>query len=139
MTEPTQTAGQGDGSTAPGEPTAARKRPGRMPGGLPERRPPDGVTAGRCGLGELLGIAGGELAARGLAVTEVRYNGELVEIDVTNPGDPDRGKANIGRDGYLIWERWGPSDGGASAGSIVNIVAGLLAGEPVEQPGRDDR
>ena len=63
---------------------------GRLQRGLPERRPADGVAAGRAGLGELLGIAGGELVVRGLEVREVRYNGELVEIDVTNPGDPDR-------------------------------------------------
>jgi hypothetical protein len=35
----------------------------RGPHGLPVRRPPDG----RGGLGELLGMAGGDLAARGLA------------------------------------------------------------------------
>jgi hypothetical protein len=111
----------------------------RLPRGLPERRPADGVAAGRAGLGELLGIAGGELVARGLEVREVRYNGELVEIDVTNPGDPERGKVNIGRDGYLIWERWSPSDGSASADAIVDIVAGLLAGELGGQRGGDDR
>jgi hypothetical protein len=111
----------------------------RLPRGLPERRPADGVAVGRAGLGELLGIAGGELVARGLEVREVRYNGELVEIDVTNPGDPERGKVNIGRDGYLIWERWSPSDGSASADAIVDIVAGLLAGELGGQRGGDDR
>ena len=135
MTEPMPLARRGDGSTLPGEPVA-RRGPGRMPhGGLPVRRPTDG----RGGLGELLGIAGGELVARGLAVTEVRYNGELVEIDVTNPADPDKGNVNIGRDGYLIWERWGPSAGAASADAIVEIVAGLLAGEPGRKPGGDER
>ena len=112
---------------------------GRLPRGLPERRPAYGVATGRTGLGELLGIAGGELVALGLEVREVRYNGELVEIDVTNPGDPERGKVNIGRDGYLTWERWAPSNGAASADSIVNIVAGLLAGELGGRPGGDDR
>jgi hypothetical protein len=134
MTEPMQTTRRGDGPMPPAELTfAARREPGRMPRGLPVRRPTDG----RGGLGELLGVAGGELVARGLAVTEVRYNGELVEIDVTNPADPDKGKVNIGRDGYLIWERWGPSDGAASADAIVDIVAGLLAGKPGGQSGRD--
>jgi hypothetical protein len=112
--------GEGPGRAGP---------PGRLPRGLPARRPADGVP-GRTGLGELLGIAGGELVARGLEVREVRYNGELVEIDVTNPHDPERGKVNIGRDGYLIWERWAPSDGAASADAIVGIVAGLLADRP---------
>src|ERR1039457_3972086 len=111
----------------------------RLPRGLPERRPADGVAAGRAGLGELLGIAGGELVARGLEVREGRYNGELVEIDVTNPGGPGRGRVKIGRDGYLIWERWSPSDGSASADAIVDIVAGLLAGELGGQRGGDDR
>src|ERR1022692_417224 len=84
MTEHTPAGPAGSGGMAKG-----RAAPGslRLPRGLPERRTADGVAAGRAGLGELLGIAGGELMVRGLEVREVRYNGELVEIDVTNPGD----------------------------------------------------
>ena len=137
MTE--HTPGRAGRSTRDGEGPGRTGDSGRLPRGLPERRPADAVAAGRAGLGELLGIAGGELVALGLEVREVRYNGELVEIDVTNPADPDRGKVNIGRDGYLIWERWGPSDGAASADAIVNIVAGLLAGELGVQPGGTER
>ena len=139
MNEPAQTAGPGDGPALLGRLTVAGSDTGRMPRGSPGQRPPGGVPASRSVLGDLLGTVSGELAARGLAVTEFHYDGELVEIDVANPGDPDQGKANIGSDGYLTWERWGPSDGGASAEAIVDIVAGLLAGKAGEQPGRDVR
>jgi hypothetical protein len=133
MNEPAQTAGPGDGPALPGRLTAAGRETGRMPRGSPGHLPPGGVPGGRFALGDLLGTVSGELAARGLAVTEFHYDGELVEADVANPSNPDQGKANIGRDGYLIWERWGPSDGSASAEATVNIVTGLLAGKPVEQ------
>ncbi len=139
MNEPAQTAGPGDGPALPGRLIAAGTETGRMPRGSPAQRPPGGVPAGRSALGDLLGTVSRGLAVRGLTVTEFHYDGKLVEIDVTNPGDPDQGKANIGGDGYLTWERRGPSDGSTSSDAIVNIVVGLLTDKPGEQPGRDDR
>jgi hypothetical protein len=126
MTEHTQPAG----SDATAKGVVGHARSGRLARAKSKR--------GDALAGELAGI-GGELAARGLAVSDVRYNGELVEIDVTNSGDPDKGKVNIGGDGYLIWERWGSSDEHASADEIVDIVVGVLAGEKAERLGRDDR
>ncbi len=126
MTENTQPTGSG--STAKGG--VGLGRSGRLPRAVPK---------GGDALAEELAGIGGELAARGLAVSDVRYNGELVEIDVTNPNDPDKGKVNIGHDGYLIWERWGSSDERASADEIVDIVVGVLAGKHAQRLGRDDR
>ena len=96
------------------------------------------IPMGGDALAGLLAGIGGKLAIRGLAVSDVRYNGELLELDVTNPGDPDKGKVNIGNDGYLIWERWGPINGNV-AGTIVDIVVSLLACGLGEQPVGDDR
>ena len=96
------------------------------------------IPMGGDALAGLLAGIGGKLAIRGLAVSDVRYNGELLELDVTNPGDPDKGKVNIGNDGYLIWERWGPINGNV-AGTIVDIVVNLLACGLGEQAGGDDR
>jgi hypothetical protein len=96
------------------------------------------VSVGGDALAGLLAGIGGKLAIRGLAVSDVRYNGELLELDVTNPGNLDKGKVNIGNDGYLIWERWGPINGNV-AGTIVDIVVNLLACGLGEQSVGDDR
>src|ERR1035437_597924 len=88
MTE--HTPGRAGRSTRDGEGPGRTGDSGRLPRGLPERRPADAVAAGRAGLGKLLGMAGGKLVALGLEVREVRYNGEFVKIDGTNPAEPDR-------------------------------------------------
>jgi hypothetical protein len=112
----------------------ARRRVGPVRPGPTSRAMPMG---GDAPAGLLAGI-GGKLAIRGLAVSDVRYNGELLELDVTNPGNPDKGKVNIGNDGYLIWERWGSVNGNV-AGTIVDIVTSLLDCGLGEQPVGDDR
>jgi hypothetical protein len=112
----------------------ARRGVGPVRPGPTSRAVPMGGNA----LAGLLAGIGGKLAIRGLAVSDVRYNGELLELDVTNPGDPDNGKVNIGNDGYLIWERWGPVNGNV-AGTIVDIVVNLLACGLEDQVVGDDR
>ena len=46
------------------------------------------------------------LAGQGMEIRECRHGDEIVEITVTNPRDPDRGRVVMGYDGYLTWEHW---------------------------------
>lgn len=75
----------------------------------------------------LLHAVGQKLEARGLVAVEgFDHVGARSHLDVTNADAPELGRLSIGWDGYLIWERWGPVEGAASADAIVDIVACVM-------------
>lgn len=79
----------------------------------------------------LLAAVGRELEALGLEVGYFGSKSDPADIEVANPAYSQKGRISIGRDGYLIWERWGPAIGAPSAEAIVTIVAAVLANEAV--------
>jgi hypothetical protein len=80
------------------------------------------------GSAEILGAAGRVLEARGLRVRYFGSGENLADIEVSDPACAANGRISIGNDGYLIWERWGPTMGAPSAEAIVNIVVSVLTG-----------
>jgi hypothetical protein len=83
-------------------------------------------TAVGYGPGELLGVIGGELTARGLDVKDLRSDGVLIAIEVSNPADLGRGTVCIGSDGYFLWESLIPINGRTEAGRTVNTAVDVL-------------
>jgi hypothetical protein len=81
------------------------------------------------GPGELLGMVGGELLARGLEVNDLRFGGVLAAIEVTNPDDRERGTVCVGRDGYFYWERWAPLNGRDAADRAVDATVDVLSAQ----------
>jgi hypothetical protein len=80
--------------------------------------------------GELLGVVAGELAALGLAITDLRLGRILVAIEINNPSEPDKGTVCIGMDGCFIWQRRGALDGRNAVLGIVTSAISALRGEP---------
>jgi hypothetical protein len=89
----------------------------------------DALVAGGYGYGsgELLGVVGGELLARGLEVHDLRFGGVLAAIEVTNPNDRERGTVCVGSDGYFYWERWAPLNGQDAAGRAVDATVNVVS------------
>ncbi len=71
---------------------------------------------------------GGNLLARGLEVTETMSDDGLVELAITNPAKPGKGRIYVGNEGYVIWEYWARADTDAASAEIISTVAATLEG-----------
>jgi hypothetical protein len=71
---------------------------------------------------------GGNLLARGLEVTETMSADGLVELAITNPAEPGKGRIYVGNEGYMIWEYWARADTGAASAEIISTVTATLGG-----------
>lgn len=76
--------------------------------------------------GELMAVIAQRLKAHGLEIREHYHGEELVEVAVTNPRDPDKGRVCIGYDGRLSWEYCGEIDDRSGADKIIATTVGLL-------------
>ena len=80
------------------------------------------------------------LQAAGLDVRPVgRADGELHELVVTNPRQPNWGRVVIDRDGRMEWDYWGDAVTDAGAASIAAVVIAVLAPGPGPHDERDPR
>lgn len=66
------------------------------------------------------------LTALGMDIRECRDADQLTEIAVTNPRDPERGRAIIDREGFLTWERWCGFRTSHDAYSVAQAISVLL-------------
>jgi hypothetical protein len=73
----------------------------------------------------LRAIANG-LSANGLNVRNIRHDGDLVEIAVTDPRHPFNGKVVLGCEGWLTWEFDCLIETLAGIEKTRNLVASLL-------------
>jgi hypothetical protein len=96
------------------------------------------VVAGY-GPGELLGVVGGELAARGLEVHDFRLCGMLAAIEVSNPHDLGRGTVCVANGGYFVWEHLAPLTSRVAASRVVDATVRLLSADPGERSADDVR
>ena len=71
---------------------------------------------------------GGSLLARGLEVTETMSGDGLVELAITNPAEPAKGRIYVGNEGYVIWEYWARADTGTASAEIISTVTSTLRG-----------
>lgn len=127
MTQPGQAMNADGMSTRAAEPTG------------PATTAQDVSVVGGYGPGELLGVVGGELAARGLEVHDLRLCGMLAAIEVINPYDLDRGTVCVANDGSFVWERLAPLTGRVAASRAVDVTVRLLSAELGERPAGDVR
>jgi hypothetical protein len=86
-------------------------------------------VVGGYGPGELLGVVGGELAARGLEVHDLRLCGMLAAIVVINPHDLGRGTVCVANNGYFVWERVAPLTSRVAASRAVDATVRLLSAD----------
>jgi hypothetical protein len=80
------------------------------------------------------------LHAAGLDVRPVgRADGELHELVITNPRQPNWGRVVVDRDGLVQWDYWGDvlTDGGAA--SIATVIVAVMAPDPGVQARHDPR
>jgi hypothetical protein len=77
----------------------------------------------------LLRRLAGQLAAQGMEIRECRHGPEIVEITVTNPRDPDRGRVVMGYDGYLTWERWSDFLADSDVDRNADVIRVLLTND----------
>jgi hypothetical protein len=71
-----------------------------------------------------------QLVRRGLEFRSVTHGHELIEVDITNPRDPDRGHVILGYDGFLTWEFKGPFIADGDADLFAELVWTLLNARP---------
>jgi hypothetical protein len=71
-----------------------------------------------------------QLVSRGLEFRSVPHGHELIEVDITNPRDPDRGRVILGYDGFLTWEYKGPFMADADADIFAELIWTLLNALP---------
>lgn len=80
------------------------------------------------------------LNAAGLDVRPVgRADGELHELVITNPRQPNWGRVVIDRDGFMEWDYWGDVVTDAGAASIAAVIIAVMAPATSPQAGRDPR
>jgi hypothetical protein len=80
------------------------------------------------------------LHAAGLDVRPVgRADGELHELIVTNPQQPNWGKVVIDREGLTRWDYLGDMATDAGAASIAEVVIAVMALRPGPQAGHHPR
>ena len=76
--------------------------------------------------GSLRAIADG-LSASGLNVREIRHDGDLIEIAVTDPRHPFNGKVVLGCEGWMTWEYDSLIESLAGMEKTKNLIMSLLA------------
>jgi hypothetical protein len=79
-----------------------------------------------CPPSTLLGMLAQRLTTLGIDIREHERGGELREIAVINPRDPEKGRVVMGCDGYLTWERWCGFRTGHDAYAVAQAIGVLL-------------
>ena len=80
------------------------------------------------------------LRAAGLDVRPVgRADGELHELVITNPRQPNWGRVVIDRDGLVEWDYWGDVLTDAGAASIAAVIVAVMAPSAGAQARHDPR
>jgi hypothetical protein len=73
-------------------------------------------------------IIGPLLQATGLDVRPVSgADGEVHELVVTNPGQPDRGRVIVDRYGLMEWDYWGQLRDDAGAADLAAVITAIMA------------
>lgn len=75
------------------------------------------------------------LSARGMEIHKHEHGGEIVEVVVLNPRDPERGRAVIGYDGLVIWEYRTELKIDSDVESNAEAICALLIGRFTSQRG----
>ena len=83
------------------------------------------------------------LRAAGLDVRTVcGAGGEVHELVVTNPAQPDCGRVVIDREGLMEWDYWGhvaDDTGAADMAAIITAIMATRPGSDANRYGRADR
>jgi len=81
----------------------------------------------------LLRRLAGQLAAQGMEIRECLHGREIVEIAITNPRDPDRGRVVMGHDGFFTWEHWSAFKIDSDVEVNADIIRSLLTEDMTAQ------
>ncbi len=79
--------------------------------------------------GKELAMIAHEIRACGLDVREHYHGNELVEVAVTNPRHPDKGRVSVGCDGRIAWEYSGQIEDLVGIGEVIATIVGLLTAD----------
>jgi hypothetical protein len=71
-----------------------------------------------------------QLATRGFLIRTVLHGRELVQVEISNPDDPDRGRVILGYDGLLTWEYNGTLIADSDVDTCADLVLALLNSGP---------
>jgi len=80
------------------------------------------------------------LAKAGLDVRAISgADGQVHELVITNPRQPNWGRVVIDREGLMEWDYWGQVASDAGAADIASVIIAIMATRPGSDPDRQSQ
>lgn len=91
-------------------------------------RPGTACNCHACGvsLDAIVRVIGSGLHEAGLDIREVRYQDQTIELIVTNPGAPSRGRLILDRSGVAEWDHWCSTSDAANGDRLIAVIMAAL-------------